>query len=77
MVPVALLAVVSMLAGKLYKDCKEFDSSRERKKPFQFILGVGQVIPGWDQVRKNSRGQRRRPGYPRLAKQETPWSHAV
>ncbi len=26
-----------------------FDSSVERGQPFQFVLGVGQVIPGWDE----------------------------
>ena len=33
--------------GKL-EDGTVFDSSVERGKPFQFTLGTGQVIPGWD-----------------------------
>jgi FKBP-type peptidyl-prolyl cis-trans isomerase len=36
--------------GNLYSNNKEFDSSWKRgKAPFQFTLGQGQVIPGWDQ----------------------------
>ena len=35
--------------GALYSNGKEFDASWDRGQPFDFQLGGGQVIPGWDQ----------------------------
>jgi peptidylprolyl isomerase len=35
--------------GVTYANGKQFDASWDRGQPFQFQLGAGMVIPGWDQ----------------------------
>ncbi|KAK8794629.1 hypothetical protein WA158_001610 [Blastocystis sp. Blastoise] len=38
---------------------QKFDSSRDRQKPFNFTIGVGQVIRGWDEgVMTMSKGEK-------------------
>lgn len=46
--PVAGKQVKVHYTGRL-ENGTVFDSSRNRNEPFLFTIGVGQVIPGWDE----------------------------
>ena len=35
--------------GTLASDGTQFDSSVAKGRPFQFVIGIGQVIRGWDE----------------------------
>jgi len=53
--------VTVQYVGVLYANGKEFDSSWKVGKSFSFVLGAGNVIPGWDQGVEGMRvGGRRR-----------------
>uniref|UniRef100_H9GDR0 peptidylprolyl isomerase n=1 Tax=Anolis carolinensis TaxID=28377 RepID=H9GDR0_ANOCA len=48
-----------LFSSGMLEDGKKFDSSRDRNKPFKFVMGKQEVIRGWEEgVAQMSVGQR-------------------
>ena len=59
---------VTVHYGGFLMNGTKFDSSFDRARPFTFELGVGQVIPGWDQVLQKPKAEARSAEAPKRAK---------
>ena len=74
--------VIAHYTGRLQSNGKQFDSSRDRGKPFEFLIGKGQVIRGWDEgFAQMSVGQQATltitPDYAYGAQDGTPHTHTT
>ncbi|MFA5884923.1 MAG: FKBP-type peptidyl-prolyl cis-trans isomerase [Acidimicrobiia bacterium] len=47
--PVPGLGITVHYVGVAWSTGEQFDASWDRREPFQFDFGVGQVIQGWDE----------------------------
>lgn len=48
--PAAGATVIAHYTGTLLENGWKFDSSRDRGEPISFQVGIGRVIPGWDEA---------------------------
>lgn len=48
--PIPGATVVTHYTGTLLENGWKFDSSRDRGEPISFQVGIGRVIPGWDEA---------------------------
>lgn len=52
--------ILAHYTGRLLENSRKFDSSHDRGEPIRFQVGMGQVIPGWDEALQTmNKGEKR------------------